>query len=89
MDGSTIYSKDMIELASSTARENDIKFQIKNIVAGGNDSSAYQRTGTGARVMALSAPVRYIHSPSSVSAVSDLESVLNLANALNRKDFAE
>ncbi len=79
MDGGTIYDRPLFDKAASLAKENGVKYQVKNTVAGGNDSRAFQTSGEGGRVMAISAPVRYIHSASSVVKESDLLDVLELA----------
>ena len=87
MDGGTVYPRELIELAMATAGEKGIRAQLKELVAGGNDASAYQRAAAGARVLALSAPVRYIHSACSVAKIDDLEQVYALANALAERSF--
>lgn len=87
MDRSTIYDKELLELAVATANENDIKWQYKNVVAGGNEAGVYQRAANGAKVLAISAPARYIHSASNVLSVSDMESVADLCKALNERSF--
>ena len=79
MDGGTVYDKQFLDKAVTLAKENSINYQIKNTVAGGNDSRAFQTTAKGSRVLAISAPVRYIHSASSVVKKTDLEDVLALA----------
>ena len=43
MDGGTVYPRELIELAMATAGEKGIRAQLKELVAGGNDASAYQR----------------------------------------------
>lgn len=87
MDGATIYDKQIVEYVLSTAKENDIKCQLKNVIAGGNDASAYQKTAAGAKVMAISAPTRYIHSASNVVCKDDLFEIKKLVSALLRKGF--
>ena len=85
MDGGTIYDKELFALAGKVAAENDIKYQIKTLVAGGNDSSAFQKGADGARVLALSLPARYIHTACGVVAKEDLLSVRALAEAINER----
>lgn len=87
MDRSTIYDKNLVELAVLVADEKGIKWQYKNVIAGGNEAGAYQRAASGAKVLAISAPARYIHSASNVIAMSDMESVADLASALNERSF--
>ena len=44
-----------------------------------------QRTGAGVRTCVLSVPCRYIHSPSTVCAASDIEAQYRLAKAFLEK----
>lgn len=87
MDRGAIYDKDLLETAVKTAEEKYINWQYKNVVAGGNESGAYQRAASGASVLAISAPARYIHSESNVLSISDMQSVAELASALNERSF--
>ncbi len=87
MDRSTIYNKELLELAISVANEKNIKWQYKNVIAGGNEAGVYQRAVKGAKVLAISAPTRYIHSESNVAALADMESVLKLSAAINERSF--
>lgn len=79
MDNSTIYDKKLINLALETAAKNNIKAQVKQAVAGGNDAGAAQKSGKGAEVLAISLPTRYIHSPSCVADYGDMDECLRLA----------
>ena len=68
-------------------REN-IKYQIKQYVSGGNDASHIQRSACGAKVLAISAPSRYIHSPSDVVSYSDIVSIYDAVYAvITNKDL--
>ncbi len=87
MDRSTIYDKDLVLLAAEVADEKNIKWQYKNVVAGGNEAGVYQRAASGARVLAISAPARYIHSQSNVLSLNDMQAVADLAAALNERSF--
>ncbi len=82
MDGGTIYDKRLVELAKQTAEKESIRYQIKNVIAGGNEAAAYQKRGSGARVLAISAPARYIHSASNVVCKDDLFETKRLITAL-------
>ena len=86
MDGGTIYDRKLFDLTVETAKKNDIKYQIKNYIAGGTDSSAIQRAVAGIKVIGLAAPCRYIHSASCVVKESDLENVYELAKVLITSD---
>lgn len=75
MDGGTLYDRGLFELLRGLAEENGIPWQTKEYLSGGTDAKAVQRTKTGVRVGAVSAAVRYLHSPSSVAAIQDFDQI--------------
>lgn len=79
MDRSAIYDRELYQLLGRLAEENNIPWQTKTRIAGGNDASQFQRAGTGARVAAISVAVRNIHSPASMAKISECEDQLKLA----------
>jgi len=79
MDGSTVYDPGLFRLLTELAQEHGIAWQTKRYISGGTDASAIQRSRRGVRVGAISAAVRYLHAPSSVAAIADLESMETLA----------
>lgn len=81
MDGATIYDAALFELLRDACTKRGIPWQTKTRVAGGTDAGRIHRSRTGVRVCAAAAPVRYIHSPSSVAAKADCEAVLAAARA--------
>lgn len=81
-DKGTIYDRELSEFALEVARENNIKAQVKQYVSGSNDAAHIQRSGRGVRTLALSAPARYIHSPSAVAALSDIAAMEELIFAM-------
>ncbi len=82
MDRRTLYDKELYDTIMSTAAENDIKAQPKSMVAGGNDAGAIQTAKGGVKVAAISLPCRYIHSPSCVAAIEDLQAIYDLVSTL-------
>lgn len=84
MDRSTIYDRAFVEFLLKTAKENDIKAQIKRYVSGGNDAGSIHKTGVGVRTAALSVPTRYLHSPACVASLDDYESLRDLCEAAIR-----
>lgn len=78
MDRRTIYDRELYIKAFEIAKQNGIAVQTKTAIAGGNDAGSIQRSGKGARVMAISVPARYIHSGSSVAKISDIENTEKL-----------
>lgn len=87
MDNRTIYDRELYKLAMNTASENNIPVQTKTAVAGGNDAGSIQTSGKGAKVMALSLPCRYIHSPSSVIKKSDIDNTRKLLKEILKKIY--
>ncbi|MDE6600408.1 MAG: M42 family peptidase, partial [Oscillospiraceae bacterium] len=85
MDRSTIYDKELYRLSREIASENGIGWQTKTMVAGGNDSGAIHISRGGVRTIAISAPCRYLHSPSCVVKLSDLEDCEKLARLMLEK----
>ena len=86
MDNGTIYNPKAYKLAEELAKKHDIKYQLKDLVAGGNEASAYQKTALGSLTVAVSAPCRYLHSASCVVKKADLIAVKDLARALINSD---
>ena len=85
MDGGTIYDKSTYKKILAWAKEADIICQTKQGVFGGNESRSLQVCGGGAKVAAVSLPVRYIHSGSSVVDVEDIQNTIKLLTLLANK----
>lgn len=85
MDGGTLYSKDLYNIALETAKEAGIKVQTKTAIAGGTDARTFKTEGRGSRVLGIALPCRYIHSASCVCDVSDIQSMKNLLVSLEKK----
>ena len=79
MDGGTIYDRALWEKMRAYAQEHRIPWQIKELISGGTDAQAIQRTKTGVRTVAVSAAVRYIHAPAGVACIRDFDAMLALA----------
>ena len=88
MDRSTLYSKELFDKAFEIAEKNSIPCQPKTMVAGGNDSGAIHKSRGGVRVLTVSIPCRYLHSPSCVIKLDDAKESLRLVKALS-EDFAK
>lgn len=82
MDRRTLYDMELYRLAFAEAGRLDILCQTKSIVAGGNDAGSVQKTAGGARVLAVSVPTRYLHSPVCVMDKADLLAAEDLVTAL-------
>ena len=82
MDGASIANRDLFKKALAVGEAEGIAHQVKSSVSGGNDGGAIQRAREGVPVVVLSVPCRYIHSPSTVVKLSDVEAQFKLCRAL-------
>jgi len=82
MDKGTIYSRELYEKAVACAERENIGWQTKEGVYGGNESKSFLTAAGGAKVLAVSLPVRYIHSASSVAQKSDVAQMYRLLKCL-------
>ena len=73
MDRSTMYDKGMYQVAFALCQAQGIPCQTKTRIAGGNDSGAIHVSRGGVRTLAVSLPCRYLHSPSCVADLADLD----------------
>lgn len=85
MDRSTVYDKELYNLAFDTARENNLPCQTKTMIAGGNDAGAIHIAGRGIRTIAVSVPCRYLHSASCVINPEDFENSYILVKKLSER----
>ena len=85
MDRSAIYDREFYRLAMNAAVEMGIPVQTKEAVSGGNESGTIQGALSGCKVLAISVPCRYIHSPVSVASLHDIDNTLRLALAVFNK----
>ncbi|MGN1014913.1 MAG: M42 family metallopeptidase [Butyricicoccus sp.] len=85
MDRSTIYSEEVFRMLRDCAEENGMVWQTKHRIAGGTDAGRIHLTRDGIATGVVAAPVRYIHSPSCVAAVEDMNGVLELARLFLHK----
>ncbi|MCH5198636.1 MAG: M42 family peptidase [Oscillospiraceae bacterium] len=79
MDRATVYSPELYKKVFEIAKANSIKAQPKTMVAGGNDAGSVHQSRAGVKTVALSIPCRYIHSPSCVCDMRDIEETYKLA----------
>lgn len=82
MDRGTIYPKELYSKAFEEAEKNGIKAQTKTVIAGGNDARVISASAGGVKVLAVSVPCRYLHSPSCVIGESDLTECYRLASLM-------
>ncbi len=81
IDRSTVYDRALLQLLLSLGEANSIPVQTKKYVSGGNDAGHIHKSTVGVRCAALSAPCRYLHSPSCVLDTEDASAMLDLVLA--------
>ena len=79
MDRGTIYNQQLFEVMRTLAQRNHIAWQTKHRVAGGTNAGRIHLTADGIATVGLAVPVRYIHSPSCVAAIEDINGMLALS----------
>lgn len=82
MDGGTLYTKRLWNMATELAKEKGIKWQTKTMVAGGTDARSFQREGHGCEVLGVATPTRYIHSSAGVCDLRDFLAQAELCKEL-------
>lgn len=76
MDHSTIYDRELYQTAFSVCHSMGIPCQTKSRIAGGNDSGAIHVSRGGVRTLAVSIPCRYLHSPSCLADLRDMDACI-------------
>ena len=87
MDRSVICSKAVRDFMTSIADEKDIKVQYEVLDCGGTDAGAMQLTRGGVMTGAVSVPTRYIHTPSEMVNINDVNECIRLITAFLEKDM--
>lgn len=82
MDRSTIYNTEFVNFTLDTAKNYNIKAQVKRYVSGGNDAGHIHKSGKGVKCVAISMGTRYLHSPACVASIEDYESIRELVFAM-------
>ncbi len=79
MDSRTIVDKRLAAWLYENGNKKGIKTQYKESNAGGNDAGAIHLSKEGVKTCAISLPCRYLHSPVTVAAKDDVNSVYELS----------
>ena len=79
MDRASYSNKNLNKFVCDIADSNNIKYQFKRTINGGNDAGGIQATSSPVRVCAISLPCRYIHSPVCTAKLSDVAAMYKLA----------
>lgn len=81
MDRSVICDNGVKNALYAAAEKCGIPVQREIMEFGGTDTGVIQRTAGGVRAGAVSIPTRYIHSPSEMASLSDIEHAIQLITA--------
>jgi endoglucanase len=84
-DSSMLPNLRLRDLVADVARDLDIPLQFNVLSGYGQDGSAMQRAYSGAPVVNITVPVRYLHSHTGVVARSDIEQTARLLAELLRR----
>lgn len=85
MDKGTIYPWELYQKATGIAEKAGIPWQTKEGVFGGNDARSYVSGAGGAKVLAVSLPVRYLHSANTLVNKTDIENTRRLLDLLAKE----
>lgn len=77
-DNSVLAHPTVKNLMIETAKENNIPYQLEILEFGGTDSGAIHLTKSGVPSGVISVPCRYVHSPSEMVSIKDVESSIEL-----------
>lgn len=77
-DSSVICDYEMTNGLIAFAEEKKIPYQKDALVAGGTDAGAINKSGGGVKVLGISIPTRYGHSPNSIVNLDDVEACIRL-----------
>lgn len=81
MDATSIFDQHIAREIMAIGDENNIPYQRRRAIAGGNDAGAIHTTGEGAKIATISVPCRYIHSSVSVASKEDFINTVRLLKA--------
>lgn len=81
MDRSIITHPEVRDILLDEARKNKIPCQLEVMTEGGTDAGAIHTGRSGVRTGGVSVPTRYIHSPSEMASMNDIDACIDLVCA--------
>ncbi len=78
MDRSVMCDITTINVLREIAEKNNIPYQTEIMADGGTDAGAIALTGGGVKAGGVSVPTRYIHSPSEMASIKDINACIEL-----------
>ncbi len=82
MDSSLIAHPVMVETLTTLAKEKGIKSQLEVLTAGGTDAGAIHKSRAGVISGVISIPCRYVHTPTEMADLDDIEACVALTAAM-------
>ncbi|NLB90141.1 MAG: M42 family metallopeptidase [Clostridiales bacterium] len=89
MDNASIGYVPLYKALLALGKEKGIACQKKESVSGGNESVSFQQSKGGQATCAVSVPCRYIHGPSSVASLADIQAQLELVKAFLHSEIPQ
>lgn len=83
MDRSIICDSDVRTALLTIAKEKNIPVQLEVMTDGGTDAGVIQLVREGVKTGGISIPTRYIHTPSEMADVGDINAVIDLMTAFS------
>ena len=78
MDRSVLCDMSVVNTLRHIAETNNIPYTNEIMTDGGTDAGAIALTGAGVKAGGISIPVRYIHSPSELADINDINACIDL-----------
>ena len=85
MDYSVLCDAYIRSVMIECAKENEIPYQLEIMTDGGTDAGAMHLSRGGVKTGGISIPTRYIHSPSEVADIRDINACTELLKAVIKK----
>ncbi len=82
MDRGAISDPDLLEAAIEVARAKGIRYQLKKPAIGATDARPIHVRGVGYRTVAFATPTRYVHNPTGILDLRDLQAVEDIVRAV-------
>jgi len=86
-DSGIVVPPKVRQLLVDTAKENDIPYQMEVLDGGATDASSIEKSRGGVPSGVISIPSRYVHSPSEMVDMGDVEACVKLLTATLEKDL--
>ncbi len=87
MDHSVICHPEMVKLLEQTAAERGIPVQQDILREGGTDAGVIQVSRAGVKTGGVSIPCRYIHTPTEMVSLADVQACIDLVSAFLQREL--